>query len=127
LAEFLGSSLPDLFGEEVMLRSVVLKLLSQTVVEEIEMGSILYKVGKSSPNFTLLVDGKVQVVNARGDLLAERQAPAYWGINTLTQGMFSPDFTLIATQQSKVLKISKRAYNSALNASRLERELQTQQ
>jgi hypothetical protein len=102
-------------------------LIAQTVAEEVEEGHVLASAGKVTHYAIILIRGKVGVEDRQGMLIAEQTKVTCWAAGVLTRGMLEVDVTLVTLQTSLVLKLSKRAYQSALSASSLIQKLKEEE
>eukprot|EP01104_Vermistella_antarctica_P001228 TRINITY_DN1128_c0_g1_i1.p1 TRINITY_DN1128_c0_g1~~TRINITY_DN1128_c0_g1_i1.p1 ORF type:complete len:606 (-),score=152.92 TRINITY_DN1128_c0_g1_i1:143-1960(-) len=109
---------PDSFAESILSAKVLKKLLSVSLVEEVPSGHALYEAGKESRYFTYVLMGSVYIedgehskTRAEGQALTDEML---WADRT-----FTADFTAKTMEDTRVLRISCRAYQAAKTATKL--------
>ena len=113
------SSLPE-FSADVLSENVLQKLIQQAITVDVHPGdSDVYTQGKPETFCVIVVKGSLQM--EEGGQVSTKGAGAVIGLRALQYDTYVPEFTLSARQASTILKITKRSYTAALQATEFER------
>jgi metal transporter CNNM len=125
LASYLADKFA-IFHPKVIAPGVLSKLLAQSTLRTYEDGEHVYSQGQPESYFSVVISGQLSVQQSDGaafTVQGGRGADSFPCIcvYTLTDERFVPDINATACAQVSVLQITKRAYHSSLQATRLQR------
>ena len=124
----------DVFGTELITRSVLKKIIEHPgVIEEKDSAednetAYLYKNGVHSDFFSLILQGRIEVVVGIENIVFEDGPFSVFGVNALlceSGQHFLPDYAVKVITHIQYLKVSRSLYRSAVRASKMEKENKT--
>lgn len=108
------------FSDDLISDDVLIKLLQQSGVSDIgPHDGEIYSEGKHKEYMTIVLKGSMQIEGMYGSL--EQMPGSTIGMSTLTNDHWIPDFSARATCGATTMKISRRAYTTAVQATQFER------
>ena len=72
--------------------------------------------GKVSDDFFLVLQGKVQVESGVENFIVQLSTFSYFGLDSLLNDNYSPDFTAQVTKYARVLKMKRIDYLKAVSS-----------
>eukprot|EP00013_Stygamoeba_regulata_P020504 CAMPEP_0177657806 /NCGR_PEP_ID=MMETSP0447-20121125/16422_1 /TAXON_ID=0 /ORGANISM="Stygamoeba regulata, Strain BSH-02190019" /LENGTH=629 /DNA_ID=CAMNT_0019162267 /DNA_START=234 /DNA_END=2123 /DNA_ORIENTATION=- len=125
LASYLADKFA-VFHPKVISPGVLSKLLAQSQLRIYETGEEVCTQGQPESYFSVVISGELSVRQTDGaafTVQGGRDADSFpcLCVYTLTDDRFVPDISATALSKSSILQITKRAYQSSLQATRLQR------
>jgi len=100
---------------------VLMKLIQQSQIVELEAEKVVFERGRKTRHFVLVLEGKLEVRSGSEEFISYSGPFTYLGVGALKKKSFVPDFSAKVVKSVQLLRISKRFYDSALKATKLER------
>ena len=138
--QFYVSIAVDAFSEEIISLGILKLLINKPhVIQEIKLQDedginhkYLYKKGVAEEFFTLIIQGKVEVIIGQEELTFEEGPFTFFGAKALVSslsnpnmkavGPYIPDYSVRVVEDVMFLKIPKGMYKQAVCASLMERQ-----
>jgi len=77
---------------------------------------VLYQKGIPSEDFFLILQGKVIVESGQEGFIVQLSTFSYFGLESLTNDQYVPDFTARVSKYARVLKIKRIDYLKAISS-----------
>merc|ERR1712137_699501 len=118
--ETILSKLPD-FASENLSETVLQKLIQQSITIDLQPGDAeVFTEGKPESFCVVVISGSL--LKTSEDQVVEEKGPgSAIGLRTLRYDQFVPSYTVTVNEPTTIIKISKRAYSAAVQATLFER------